>query len=229
MLKESDVSVLINHSGRLRMLSHRSAMFITVLSEQTSTDPWFNDELAVTIKKFEHDYKLLIDTLAQDENTNTRFLKFKDSTQVHDQSIDNIIQHFLSELHKLNTAVRYKKSIPNDTLVTFIKFVSSSLLLALNEIVAFFEALLLDIANSKLKRINTLGADIEESLSEVDKINLSIKILSFNASVEAARAGEMGAGFKVVANEMNRLNMMTRDVTQGVNASVNTFIKEINN
>ncbi|AWB67134.1 hypothetical protein C2869_12125 [Saccharobesus litoralis] len=229
MLKESDISLLINHSGRLRMLSHRAAMFITIINQDLPTDDWFADELTITVRKFEQDYKLVADTVAQDESMNNAYLKFKDSTQIQDQSIDNIIKSFVTQLHQLSTAVRYKKAINKHQLLDFLKFVSSTLLLALNQIVAFFEDRLSKIAAHKLHKIKELAADIEEKLEEVEKINLSIKILSFNASVEAARAGEMGAGFKVVASEMNRLNMMTRDVTQGVNASVNSFITEINN
>lgn len=229
MTTEHKISELINHSGRLRMLSHRAGMFITLLNNtKNQSDDWFKDELDISIDKFKLGLQFIHEQLNEHAATYEKFCVFTASTQINQQTIDSIIQYYQAHVIKTAAALKRNSYLSHDNLCQFLKFIGSDLLLSLNTIVQFFEDELNMIIANKNKTINNLAANIEESLVEVDKINLSIKILSFNASVEAARAGELGTGFKVVASEMNRLNAMTREVTQQVNKNVNQFINEVN-
>ena len=94
-------------------------------------------------------------------------------------------------------------------------------------IVSFFERTLNELSTSKSKNIMSLATEIEDSLEEIDQINLSVKILSFNASVEAARAGEAGKGFAVVAKEMTELSARTRRVTGTIKTNIDSFVEEL--
>lgn len=63
-------------------------------------------------------------------------------------------------------------------------------------------------------------ADIKEVNSSITNFGGRQKILALNASIEAARAGEAGAGFAVVATEVQKL---ATDITAELNQLISTI------
>lgn len=84
-------------------------------------------------------------------------------------------------------------------------------------------------------------SEVMEQLIKVDAFALDIKkigkmtnILALNASIEAARTGEAGAGFKVIASEINTLSKNSNnsikeitDITENLTTKVNIIKKEL--
>ena len=66
---------------------------------------------------------------------------------------------------------------------------------------------------------NTLDK-IGGSLSEISAIADQTNLLALNASIEAAKAGEQGRGFAVVAEEVSKLAKTTREMVEGIHASI---------
>lgn len=62
------------------------------------------------------------------------------------------------------------------------------------------------VANKKTEEINELVEAIMKCTGELRGIQSKQKMLALNASIEAARAGEVGAGFNVVAKEVEKLS-----------------------
>jgi methyl-accepting chemotaxis protein len=70
-----------------------------------------------------------------------------------------------------------------------------------------------DMLQSALEKINS-------SLEGISEVADQINLLSLNASIEAARAGEQGRGFAVVAEEVGKLAKMSREMVEGIHASI---------
>ena len=76
----------------------------------------------------------------------------------------------------------------------------------------------LEILVSLQKSKDTILAEIanhvdnlNEMASDVKKIAMQVRILSFNAAIEASRSGEAGKGFAVVASEMRQLAVLSEE------------------
>ena len=228
MLKEYQISDLINQSGRLRMLSHRAAMLLAQIGAGID-DPWFYEEMAISVNKFENGYAHVREIIDSEPLAVAHFEQLVNTQVDGKPTIKETISSFLQDIKRYQSDALNKRLGSPQELSNFLKFVASDLLVALNSIVSFFEKELNEISTDKLKNISHLAKNIEDAIDEVDQINLSIKILSFNASVEAARAGDVGRGFAVVSKEMNSLSSNTRLVTQKVKDTVDTFVEQLNN
>lgn len=227
MLRENQISVLINQSGRLRMLSHRASMLLAQIVAGIKDD-WFQQELEISIEKFETGFNLIHSEMATEPALNERFKAVLAHCEEGGVSIEQAVSRYLQSIKFYHQSIILSTLPAPEKLSPFLKFVASELLVCLNALVAFFEDILNETSQQKMQNIGHLAKDIENSIDEVDQINLSIKILSFNASVEAARAGEVGRGFAVVSQEMNNLSSNTRKVTQNVKDTVNSFVEQLN-
>ncbi len=84
-----------------------------------------------------------------------------------------------------------------------------------------------NITNEKIKKIDLL-------LNAIQNISSKSNLLALNAAIEAARAGDAGKGFSVVANEMKKLSVLSKDSAIEVSKtlveiknSIDEIIKEI--
>lgn len=62
------------------------------------------------------------------------------------------------------------------------------------------------VAEKSTSEVNGLVDEIMVCTAELRAIQSKQKMLALNASIEAARAGEAGAGFNVVAKEVEKLS-----------------------
>jgi len=78
--------------------------------------------------------------------------------------------------------------------------------------------------NSLARRI---AGNMDNSLRQIDDINMQVRLLSFNAQVQAAKAGEAGRTFSVVANEIGNLSTKTARVAESLAAETRQDIKQL--
>ena len=228
MVSEKQLSELFNHSGRLRMLSHRAGMMMTFISAHPHHSKQFLQELPVSLENFNHSFNKVHNTINDNEALTATLLEFSQIQTNSAEDFSSIIKRYQQSSMKLYQKIRINSSLEPQELQDFLTFFAGDLLATLNQMVEFFEYSLSKLADDKMKSINNLAKDITDSLEEVDQINLSTKILSFNANVEAARAGELGKGFAVVSQEMTQLSSQTKLVSERIKRSVGAFVTTLN-
>lgn len=83
---------------------------------------------------------------------------------------------------------------------------------------------------AEAEQVSTLMSGLTTTASEIDgvvhlieRIAKQTKLLSLNATIEAARAGPAGAGFAVVAGEVNTLSSETADATHRIARQIASF------
>lgn len=75
-------------------------------------------------------------------------------------------------------------------------------------------------ANGIIFSLNEKTDKISDIISIINDIAEKTNILALNANIEAARAREYGKGFKVVANEIKKLSLLTVKSTEEIKAAI---------
>lgn len=82
-------------------------------------------------------------------------------------------------------------------------------------------------ATSEHVRANTMHAvensmNMNETIGFISEISNQTNLLGLNAAIEAARVGEAGAGFGVVAKEVRKLSVDTKNAASHISQTLNT-------
>ncbi|MDM8536288.1 methyl-accepting chemotaxis protein [Desulfobacterales bacterium HSG17] len=81
--------------------------------------------------------------------------------------------------------------------------------------------------NNLMDDVSKSGQETFKIVTKIDEIAFQTNLLALNASIEAARAGEAGAGFAVVANEVNNLSSGSADAAKNTGDMIGKTVKEI--
>lgn len=229
MIQENEISELINQSGRLRMLSHRTGMLAVSISKIDTNDEWFTETFKSSMQAFEGGYLGLYEDVSHDSQFKSELEAMTHTPlfQNGSTSIEEVVSQFLKRLHNINDTLSLSQKPSDHELQTFLRFIACDLLEALNRLVHFFEEQLIKLTSHKKEGVSVLTKSIGDSLDEVDEINMTVKILSLNASVEASKVGEAGKGFKVISQEMGSLSGQIRKFTELIKRDIQSFITKL--
>ncbi len=133
-------------------------------------------------------------------------------------SIRNSLSSFLVSIHKTKTEFEEKESLAMlmdmvDKLRTHITDMTRETGISFGKF------------STEIDRLSAQMTSIEDFLASISDIAARVHVLSINASIEAARAGERGRGFKVIANEVQKLATETQSFVSTIGDTVNGFGK----
>jgi hypothetical protein len=77
--------------------------------------------------------------------------------------------------------------------------------------------------------IGSVRETLETSIESIRSVNTDLKVLSINAKIQAARAGTAGAGFSIVADEMNKLSGKTQRIIGDMQEDVSGALEALSN
>jgi hypothetical protein len=211
------------------MLSHRTGMLAVSISKIETLDPWFMETFHSSMNGFQVGYDSLFERVSYDSEFKFALVEVTKQPLFDNgcTSIDEVITNYINQLRGINDTIVDGGKPSDEELQAFLKFIAHDLLQALNHLVHFFETQLNKLSASKQDEVSKLTKSIGYSLDDVDNVNMTVKILSLNASVEASKAGEAGKGFAMISTEMSNLSSQIKNVTEYIKRDIKAFIAKL--
>lgn len=206
------LGLLINLSGKMRMLSHRIAMFILsgTLSPETAND---DQQLRASLDEF-HQIYMTLKKGNPDWGISAPVVELISHDDALGPQFDAIIESFIARTRVLMTPGR------KDDLNTFVQFVAGPLLGRLNDVTNHISRTLDRLHDRQRQQAATAEAAVHEALSAIEKVSINVRIIAINAATEAVRAGEFGRGFSIIAKEIRALSDRAAELVQSVRANL---------
>lgn len=200
------LGLLINLSGKMRMLSHRIAMF--VLARDTIGERG-GRELDEALTEFCEIY----DALRNGSDAMRIAPEVAQTLRVH-EAIDRDSAAAIERFIAMARMLRHGGEGPVN--LEMVDFVSGVLLDRLNGVTAGVSRTLDAVLDVQRRNSRKAEAAIAETLDAIQKVSLSVRLIAINAATEAVRAGEAGRGFAVIASEIRALSDRTTDLVTSV-------------
>lgn len=209
---ESGLSLLINQSGKMRMLSHRAAMFALLAAQEADMASLFELDKAMRefcgiLEAIQHGST----TLGVAENV-ARVLQ---QSQAIPGSAMDAIESFIRQARQLRRCLE-RQTCQSEHLADFARFVSADLLKALNTVTENIGITLQARLDHRNAQEDQTRRAVRSAIESIDHVSQKVKLISLNASIEASHAGEKGRGFSVIAAEIRALSEEAARATRGI-------------
>lgn len=206
------LGLLINLSGKMRMLSHRIAMLIlcrTLISPADGKD----ERLHAALAEFRQIHATLRNGNSQLGIAKPVIEMISDGIILGPQS-HAIIETFIERAEML------VDSRQAETVNAFVEFVAGPLLDRLNQITNHISHTLEQLHERQRQQTVASENAVHDALAAIEKVSLSVRIIAINAATEAVRAGEVGRGFSIIAKEIRALSDRAAELVQSVRTNL---------
>lgn len=208
------LSLLINLSGKMRMLSHRVAMFILVRQDAIGggkANDAADRQLVAALDEFQIIHsamrkgclKLRISPKVAD------MLRARGA--ISDEAI-KAIESFISRADWLG------RGYHRELVMEFVDFVAGTLLVQLNSVTDGVSRALDHVHEEQRVVAQKSEETISDTLTAIEKVSFSVRLIALNATTEAVRAGDAGRGFAVIAREIRSLSDRASELVSSARA-----------
>lgn len=213
---ENSLTLLINLSGKMRMLSHRIFMLGLIDIQNNATEP--QSDMTEAILEFEAIFNLLLHG-DNDKGIGQDTIEYLKTNDALKSEHIKVIEKFIALVHARSNDDYDKDRFAHYNLMA--DLVGGELLNALNQInLDISSALKQRVQENQEKETNSANiiADILDNLNDTAR---SVSLVATNAMIEAARAGDSGKGFAIIAAEIKRLSEEASNTVRTLRASQN--------
>jgi hypothetical protein len=198
--------VLINLSARLRMLSHRICLLLMLVeapAEQGGdANAGHRQLLAGAMAEFEKIYAAIVDGNAELGTPRLAVDTVRSFLFDGGSPADAEIRRFIVAMRALGPRIGRGGAVAE--VHALADFTTTQLLGLLDQLTMRFQSEAAQLAKMHHSRV-------AQSLEDLDQVNRTTMLISFNAKVEAMRAGMSGRAFAAIADEIQRLAKRTQD------------------
>ena len=203
---QNDLGMLISTSGKLRMLSHRIVLFALLEAKGSDAASGARDVLNKATEEFN---SILARLWGEDDSDIGNALALLEEQNAITIEHRDTLGKFLKKVELITDSSSARTTAHIQQIEQLAEFVSTELLEALNDLNGRIVSTLETLTNNRQEKERQAREMIGSSVTEIEKVSLSIRLIALNAAVEASRAGDNGRGFHVIANEVQRLSEST--------------------
>lgn len=198
---------LINMSARLRMLSHRICLFLLLVDSaaDAASRERHRQTLGTAMTEFESIFHTIVEGRAEAGKPTLELAAVRTYLQGGTPAPAEDIRHFVQTMQKLAARAGQGDAKTGESIHALAEFTSVRLLSVLDQLTLAFQSEAAQMQRAQLQRV-------AQSLEELDMVNKTTLLISFNAKVEAMRAGAAGRAFAAIADEIQRLAKQTQGV-----------------
>lgn len=209
---ESGLGTLINLSGKMRMLSHRVAMFALLAAHAGDNASLRELETAL------NDFSGILDAIqhgSKELGISDEVARVLRNAGALSPTVSYTIERFIAEARQVLRALQSRRC-QLQQLAAFARFVSSDLLQALNEVTGNIGKTLQQRLDLRNAQEDLTRRAVRDAIESIDHVSQQVKLISLNASIEASHAGDKGRGFGVIAAEIRALGEEAARATRGI-------------
>ncbi|KIC22630.1 methyl-accepting chemotaxis protein [Leisingera sp. ANG-Vp] len=210
---EAFLSQLINQSGKMRMLSHRTVMLLLLCRLDAGENSEPRRQLGSAIEEFEEIAARLLP-----EQRKQRLPEACDAALSEVRAVtpdqEALLSRFLTEAKQLEQSVQPGQIFDDARVKGFSSFVANDLLAGLNSIVAGVGRALEFTMQEERQEVARNAEVVADTMDRIEKISQTVFMIALNASLEAARAGDAGRSFSTIATEIRELSKSAKETVQ---------------
>lgn len=211
---DAALGVLINLSGKMRMLSHRVAMFALLSAGRPDKAASACGALDQALTEF-NDINLALQQGSDHLGIPGRAATHLSRTGAISEEAVATIGEFLERVARLRPSL-LAGAVADNALVELVEFVASDLLGALNAVTEGIGRALRARFEERDRRAGEARVAMLGAVGSISEVSMKVKLISLNASIEAARAGVHGKSFGVIASEIRDLSEDAARSAQGL-------------
>ena len=201
---EVDLPMLINHCGKLRMLSHRFVMMLSLCQQGVPRKAEYFVAAQEALKALKTTARYFVNPDAVRDNLDHAALYLKRGDVLDEEAIARL-SWFITESDRLMQAAEWDV-LNIDDLCGHAEQAAGPLLANLNGLIDCINQEIGNLSQDRMAKSNSDAEVISNSIRELDRSTQMITIISLNASIEATRLGETGRAFKQIVNEIRDMS-----------------------